>query len=159
MSELAEKWEGFPPPEARLPGAILAGPLLVIGCFWLGWTGEYSYIPWYVPMLSTIPIGCAVNLMFASLLVNYTFSFMELVLIAYPELPDGYIFVGSYPWAPSTDSNVPQEYTQRLLSPLTRCSVADLELRSLYLPQRCLKGSVLKIIPFRQLLIDIHSWA
>jgi len=154
MSELTEKWEGFPPPEARLPGAILAGPLLVIGCFWLGWTGEYSYIPWYVPMLSTIPIGCAVNLMFASLLVSYPYSFVELVLIPYPELPDGYVFVRSYPWTPSPCSNVRQECTRRLLSPLTRCSAVDLVPRSLYLPQRCLKGSVLKTIPPRRLLID-----
>ena len=115
MGELAEKWEGFPPPEARLPGAILAGPLLVIGCFWLGWTGEYSYIPWYVPMLSTIPIGCAVNLMFASLVVSHLFSFVEPVFILPPELPDGYVFVSSYPRTPSPDPNAPEECTRRLL--------------------------------------------
>ena len=159
MSELAEKWEGFPPPEARLPGAILAGPLLVIGCFWLGWTGEYSYIPWYVPMLSTIPIGCAVNLMFASLLVSCSYSFAELLLIPYSELPDGYIFVCSYPWTLSTGSNASQECIQHPLSPLTPCFVVGLALRSLYLPQRCLKGFVLKITPSRRLLIGVHSWA
>ncbi|KAF9788500.1 MFS general substrate transporter [Thelephora terrestris] len=66
LDELAKKWEGFPPPENRLSGAIIGGPLLMIGCFWLGWTGEYSIIPWYVPMLSTIFIGCGVNLVFAA---------------------------------------------------------------------------------------------
>jgi len=74
MGKLAEKWEGFPPPEYQLSGAIIGGPLLVIGCFWLGWTGEYSHIPWYVPMLSVIPIGCAVNLICTSFLASYPHS-------------------------------------------------------------------------------------
>ncbi|KAF8342000.1 MFS general substrate transporter [Cantharellus anzutake] len=65
---LAPLWQGFPPPEERLDAAIIGGPLLVIGIFWLGWTGEYSSIPWYVPALSTIPIGMAINLSFVSLL-------------------------------------------------------------------------------------------
>ena len=71
MGELAEKWEGFPPPETRLTGAIIAGPLMVVGWLWLGWSGEYGHISWYVPMLATIPIGCATALVFASLLVSY----------------------------------------------------------------------------------------
>ncbi|KAF9648346.1 MFS general substrate transporter [Thelephora ganbajun] len=76
IGELAKEWEGFPPPEKRLTGAIIAGPLLVIGCFWLGWTGEYSHIPWYVPMLSTILIGCAVNMVFASFLSYLTDTYL-----------------------------------------------------------------------------------
>lgn len=76
MDLLVQKWEGFPPPESRLVGAIIAGPLLVVGCFWLGWTGEYSYIPWYVPMLSTVAIGCAVDLVFASFLSYLTDTYL-----------------------------------------------------------------------------------
>jgi len=89
IGELAEKWEGFPPPEKRLAGAIIGGPLLMIGCFWLGWTGEYSHIPWYVPMLSTIFIGCGVNLVFSSFLVSGLLSFSNCwTLISPTELHD-----------------------------------------------------------------------
>ena len=101
-----EKWEGHPPPETRLTGAIIAGPLLVIGCFWLGWSGEYSYIPWYVPMLSTIPIGCGVNLVFASFLVGYLFFFVKLVFILFPELLDRHVSVSFFLWTVSLDPNV-----------------------------------------------------
>lgn len=37
---LVVKWKGFPPPEQRLFGSMIGGPCLVIGAFWLGWTGK-----------------------------------------------------------------------------------------------------------------------
>lgn len=55
--QLIERWKGFPPPEERLQGAMLGSSLLVIGIFWLGWTGQYAAVSWYVPGLSTIVIG------------------------------------------------------------------------------------------------------
>ncbi|THH13906.1 hypothetical protein EW146_g6361 [Bondarzewia mesenterica] len=67
---LMKEWRGFPPPEKRLYGAMFGGPALVIGIFWLGWTGEYSSVPWYVPAISTIVIGFAITLIFMSFL-NY----------------------------------------------------------------------------------------
>ncbi|KAG7441532.1 MFS general substrate transporter [Guyanagaster necrorhizus] len=66
--ELVPRWKGFPPPEERLYGAMVAGPCLVIGAFWLGWTGQYASIPWYVPAISTILIGAGINLIFMSFL-------------------------------------------------------------------------------------------
>ncbi|GLB40859.1 putative MFS general substrate transporter [Lyophyllum shimeji] len=66
--ELILKWRGFPPPEQRLFGAMIGGPGLVIGAFWLGWTGEYSAVPWYVPGLSTIMIGFSISMIFMSFL-------------------------------------------------------------------------------------------
>ncbi|KAF9556864.1 MFS polyamine transporter [Agrocybe pediades] len=66
--QLIQKWKGFPPPEYRLFGAMLGSPLLVIGIFWMGWTGEYASIPWYVPGLSTIVIGTGISLIFMSFL-------------------------------------------------------------------------------------------
>ncbi|KAK0217527.1 MFS polyamine transporter [Armillaria nabsnona] len=66
--ELVPRWKGFPPPEERLYGAMIAGPCLVIGAFWLGWTGQYASIPWYVPAISTIFIGAGINLIFMSFL-------------------------------------------------------------------------------------------
>ncbi|KAM6494752.1 Major facilitator superfamily domain containing protein [Amanita muscaria] len=67
---LIKKWKGFPPPEERLLGAMLGAPILVIGSFWLGWTGEYESVPWYIPALSTILLGMSICLIFMSFL-NY----------------------------------------------------------------------------------------
>lgn len=80
---LIAKWKGFPPPEQRLFGAMLGSPLLVVGIFWLGWTGQYSSVPWYVPGLSTIVIGTAISLIFMSFLVRrpvLAFRGMELTV-------------------------------------------------------------------------------
>ena len=80
-------------------------------------------------------------------------------LIPPPELFDGYVFVSFCPWTLFPGSNVPQECIQHPLSPLTPYFAADLALRSLYLPPRCLRGSVPKFIPPRRLFIGIHRWA
>jgi MFS transporter, DHA1 family, multidrug resistance protein len=66
-SALMEKWKGFPPPEERLYGGMVAGPCLVVGALWLGWTGQYPAIHWVVPALGMILIGTSVCLIFVSL--------------------------------------------------------------------------------------------
>ncbi|CCF52968.1 putative mfs-multidrug-resistance transporter [Ustilago hordei] len=66
--QLTPFWRGMPPPEERLIGSMIAGPFLVLGAFWLGWTGEYVAVPWYVPALSLVPIGMSFTLVFISLL-------------------------------------------------------------------------------------------
>ncbi|CAA7270304.1 unnamed protein product [Cyclocybe aegerita] len=66
--ELIKKWKGFPPAEDRLYGAMIGSPVLVIGIFWLGWTGQYPSIPWYVPGISTILVGTGISLIFMSFL-------------------------------------------------------------------------------------------
>lgn len=68
--QLMVKWRGFPPPEQRLFGAMIGGVSLVLGCFWLGWTGNYASVPWYVPALATIPIGFSVSMVFISFFVS-----------------------------------------------------------------------------------------
>jgi MFS transporter, DHA1 family, multidrug resistance protein len=73
---LIKRWKGFPPPEQRLFGAMIGGPALVIGSFWLGWTGQYSNIPWYVPAISTILLGVSVSLTFISFLVSLSVFFL-----------------------------------------------------------------------------------
>ena len=67
---LIKKWKGFPPPEQTLYGAMIGGPGLVIGAFWLGWTGEYKSIPWYVPGRSGIVLGASISMIFMSFLVR-----------------------------------------------------------------------------------------
>lgn len=64
-------WRGFPPPEMRLYGAMIAGPCLVVGTFFMGWTSQYAGpVPWYVPALSTPFIGTGVTLIFMSFMVG-----------------------------------------------------------------------------------------
>jgi multidrug resistance protein len=53
----------------RLPLAFLAGPLLVIAMFWVGWTARPS-IPWVVPVLAGLPFGVGFLLLFMAL-INY----------------------------------------------------------------------------------------
>ncbi|EIN07969.1 MFS general substrate transporter [Punctularia strigosozonata HHB-11173 SS5] len=65
---LTPQWRGTPPPEYRLYGSMLGGPLLVIGIFFLGWTGAYKSVPWYVPALATPIIGAGITLVFISFL-------------------------------------------------------------------------------------------
>ncbi|KAJ7100947.1 MFS polyamine transporter [Mycena belliarum] len=65
---LIKTWRGFPPPEERLHGAMVGGCAFVVGTFWLGWTGEYPSVPWYVPALSTILVGFSISAIFISFL-------------------------------------------------------------------------------------------
>lgn len=66
--QLTPFWHNMPPPEERLWGSMIAGPVLVLGAFWFGWTGNYVAVPWYVPALALIPIGISFTLVFISLL-------------------------------------------------------------------------------------------
>jgi MFS transporter, DHA1 family, multidrug resistance protein len=78
---LVKEWRGFPPPEQRLYPATIGAPLLVIGSFWLGWTGAYSSVPWYVPAIGTIIIGAAISLIFLSCLVcSYYATFIHVLI-------------------------------------------------------------------------------
>jgi len=71
---LLKQWYGYPPAEERLHSAMVGGPVLVVGILWLGWTGYYAIVPWWVPALSTIPIGLSITLVFISFAVRiYTF--------------------------------------------------------------------------------------
>ncbi|KAI9630150.1 hypothetical protein KEM48_012180 [Puccinia striiformis f. sp. tritici PST-130] len=67
MKKLIPKWHGHPPCEMNLYGTMFAGPFLVGAIFWLGWTGAYAYIPWWVPALSTIFLGLSFNVAYISM--------------------------------------------------------------------------------------------
>ena len=66
-ASLIEKWKGFPPPEERLYGAMVAGPCLVTGVLLFGWTGQYPNVHWIAPAFGMILVGISVSLIFASL--------------------------------------------------------------------------------------------
>jgi MFS transporter, DHA1 family, multidrug resistance protein len=61
-----KKWKGFPPPEERLYGAMMAGPSFVAGVLLFGWTGQYSSVHWIVPVLGMTLIGTSVSMIFMS---------------------------------------------------------------------------------------------
>ena len=67
---LIEKWRGTPPPENRLQGAMIAGPMMVLGAFWLGWTGNYPNVHWAAPAASLIIVGFSITLIFISFVVR-----------------------------------------------------------------------------------------
>ena len=76
---------------------MIGSPALVIGIFWLGWTGQYANIPWYVPALSTIVLGAGISLIFMSFLVCTSGQLINIPIFAHlfsPELPHRYIYVG-----------------------------------------------------------------
>ncbi|KAJ4477250.1 MFS polyamine transporter [Lentinula aciculospora] len=62
------RWKGFPPAEYRLWGAMVGSPALVVGTFWLGWTGNFESVSWAAPAVATIPIGFGIFLIFTSFL-------------------------------------------------------------------------------------------
>ncbi|KAJ7927029.1 major facilitator superfamily domain-containing protein [Mycena leptocephala] len=66
--QLMKTWRGFPPPEERLLGGMVGGCAFAVGIFWLGWSGQYPSVPWYVPALSTIFVGMSISLIFISFL-------------------------------------------------------------------------------------------
>jgi hypothetical protein len=66
---LLKEWYGFPPAEERIYSAMVGGPVLAIGILWLGCSGNYESVPWWVPVLSTILIGLAITLIFISFIV------------------------------------------------------------------------------------------
>ncbi|KAJ7171197.1 major facilitator superfamily domain-containing protein [Mycena filopes] len=66
--ELIKTWRGAPPPEERLYGSMVGGCAFIVGILWLGWTGQYPSVPWYVPALSTIVVGFSIGAIFISFL-------------------------------------------------------------------------------------------
>jgi multidrug resistance protein len=89
---LIKKWRGFPPPEERLTGTMVGGPLLVISIFWVGWTGAYENVHWIVPELGTIPLGMGISLLFIGFLVSLILiSYSPMPMILATELPRGHI--------------------------------------------------------------------
>ncbi|KAK0561841.1 hypothetical protein OC844_002990 [Tilletia horrida] len=64
---LQHLWRGSPPPEERLYGAIIAGPLLVAGSFAFGWAGYKASISLWGPTISAIALGASITLVFISL--------------------------------------------------------------------------------------------
>lgn len=64
-----EEHDGFAPPEARLPPALVGSIALPIGLFWFAWTNSPS-IHWIVSIAAGVPFGFGMVLVFLSIM-NY----------------------------------------------------------------------------------------
>ncbi|KAG7419219.1 Efflux pump FUBT [Fusarium oxysporum f. sp. rapae] len=64
-----QRHDGFAPPEARLPPAILGSLAIPIGLFWFAWT-NYPSIHWVVSIIAGVPFGFGMVLVFLSIM-NY----------------------------------------------------------------------------------------
>lgn len=67
--KVAEKNDGFAPPEARLPPCILASFFIPIGLFWFAWT-NYTSIHWMASIAAGAPFGFGIVLVFLAIM-NY----------------------------------------------------------------------------------------
>ncbi|OBZ78052.1 hypothetical protein A0H81_01678 [Grifola frondosa] len=56
---------------------MIGAPTLVLGCFWLGWTGNYPSVHWIVPAIGTIPIGASVAMIFNSFLSYLVDTYLQ----------------------------------------------------------------------------------
>lgn len=66
---LEEEHDGFAPPEARLPPAMIGSIALPIGLFWFAWT-NYNSIHWMASVAAGAPFGFGMVLVFLSIM-NY----------------------------------------------------------------------------------------
>ena len=126
--QLMKEWRGFPPPEMRLSAAMVGTPLLAVSIFLLGWTGNYESVPWYVPALTTIPLGTGIVLVFMSFLVRST----------RPLLPYRNAILTI--WVIRVTSSTPIECIPHPLSRPTQWPAPRSALHSRCLRGRCTKG-------------------
>ena len=67
--KVARQFNGFAPPEERLPPVMLGGLLLPIGLFWFSWTNGPD-IPWPASVAAGIPFGAGMVFVFLAIM-NY----------------------------------------------------------------------------------------
>ena len=68
-ARVSDEYNGFAPPEARLPICMVGGIAVPIGLFWFAWT-NYPSIHWIVSILAGVPFGFGMVLVFLGIM-NY----------------------------------------------------------------------------------------
>jgi MFS family permease len=66
---ISDKFDGFAPPEARLPLCMVGSVAVPIGLFWFAWT-NYPSIHWIVSIMAGAPFGFGMVLIFLGIM-NY----------------------------------------------------------------------------------------
>ncbi|KAF9018948.1 major facilitator superfamily domain-containing protein, partial [Rhodocollybia butyracea] len=82
VNKIIPKWKGFPPAEMRLYSGMIGSVMLVISTFWLGWSGNYVSVIWWVPAISTIFVGMAISAIFTSLITYIVDTYLMLAASA-----------------------------------------------------------------------------
>lgn len=67
--KISRAYDGFAPPEARLPGCMIGGISLTVGLFWFAWTNSPS-LPYMASIAAGVPFGFGMVLVFLSIM-NY----------------------------------------------------------------------------------------
>lgn len=68
-SRISDKFDGFAPPESRLPLCMVGSIAVPIGLFWFAWT-NYPSIHWIVSIMAGAPFGFGMVLIFLGIM-NY----------------------------------------------------------------------------------------
>lgn len=68
--KISRKYNGFAPPEARLPSCMIGGVAIVVGLFWFAWTASPASIHYMVSIAAGIPFGFGMVLVFLAIM-NY----------------------------------------------------------------------------------------
>lgn len=68
-AKLSDQFDGFAPPEARLPLCMVGSVAVPIGLFWFAWT-NYPSIHWIVSIMAGAPFGFGMVLIFLGIM-NY----------------------------------------------------------------------------------------
>lgn len=68
-SKISDEYNGFAPPEARLPLCMVGSVAVPIGLIWFAWT-NYPSIHWIVSIIATAPFGFGMVLIFLGIM-NY----------------------------------------------------------------------------------------
>ncbi|KAI9749692.1 MAG: hypothetical protein M4579_006782 [Chaenotheca gracillima] len=68
-ARLSAKYDGFAPPEARLPPCMIGSIAIPVGLFWFAWTNAPS-IHWIVSIIAGAPFGFGMVLVFLGIM-NY----------------------------------------------------------------------------------------
>ncbi|KAK2751167.1 MFS siderochrome iron transporter 1 [Myotisia sp. PD_48] len=64
---VSQKYNGFAPPEARLPVSIVGGIAIPVSLFWFAWTSGPE-VHWIVPIIASAPFGFGMVLIFLGLM-------------------------------------------------------------------------------------------
>lgn len=64
---VSDRYNGFAPPETRLPMTMVGGISMMVGLFWFAWTNGPE-VPWIVSVIGTAPFGFGMVLVYLGII-------------------------------------------------------------------------------------------